>query len=206
MDKFLRISLILFLVIFNSCQPGTSEQKKTALAKEISVNAEDVLFGNPTAPATVFMFASYNCNYCRYFFSRTFPELKKNYLDKGKVKLVVKWVDFQDNPQILRSLQVASCISRFGVYEKYHELLLVNPEVVFTNEFVELVDDIMEKNEEIAECVLNDPEYTYLRQNVKEFRENNLNGTPTFILNNHVYSGFISYDNFVTLLNKELNL
>lgn len=172
----------------------------------VSGQEGDVILGDEAAPATVFMYASYHCIYCRYFFSRTFPDFKTNYLDTGKAKLVVKWVDFQENPQVMRALQAASCISRFGIYEKYHELLLVNPDVVFTEDFALLIDDIMERNQDIAECILNDPNFEYIRSNTKEFRNNNLNGTPAFILNNHVYNGFISYENFVKLLNKEFKI
>ena len=152
------------------------------------------------------MYASYNCDFCRYFFSRTYPELKTNFLDKGKLKLVVKWVDFDNNPQVLYSLQAASCIGRFGVYEKFHQLLLVNPTVVFTDNFAQLIDDIMDDNPQIAECILQNNEYEYLRKNVNEFRENNFTGTPTFVMKNHAYKGFISYDNFKKLLEKELDL
>ncbi len=210
MNKFMRtsiklISIFAFLLVA-ACHSGESERQSSTLKNPVSEQDGDVVFGAETAPFTIFMYASYNCTYCRYFFSKTLPELKSNFLDDGKVKLVVKWVDFQDNPQVLKALQAASCISRYGEYEKYHELLLVNPDVVFTEDFDLLLDDIMQNNEHIAECILNDPEYSYLRSNVKEFRENNLNGTPTFILNKQVYNGFISYENFVKLLNKEFKV
>ena len=114
--------------------------------KMVVQKTDDVVFGDDTATKTVFMYASYNCDFCRYFFSRTYPEFKTNFLDNGKLKLVVKWVDFTENPQILYALQAASCIGRFGVYEKFHQLLLVNPEVVFTEDFAQLIDDIMQDN------------------------------------------------------------
>lgn len=199
----IKVFALLFLIVLVACNNKKTDQKAMTIKNVITQQPGDVVFGDEAAPASVFMYASYHCNYCRYFFSRTFPDLKTNYLDNGKVKLIVKWVDFQDNPQVLRALQAASCISRFGTYEKYHELLLVNPDVVFSEDFAVLVDDIMNNNSEIAECILSDPEFGYLSSNVKEFRANNLSGTPTFIINNKGYSGFLSYDNFVKLLNKE---
>lgn len=189
-----------------SCRSKSAGKSYETIKYEVVQKAGDVIFGDYNATNTVFMYASYNCDFCRYFFSRTYPELKSNYLDNGKLKLVIKWVDFNDNPQVLYSLQAASCIGRFGIYEKYHQLLLVNPEVVFTEDFAQLVDDIMEDNSQIAECILQNNEYAYLRENVKEFRENKLTGTPTFVLNKHAYSGFISYDNFKKLLEKELDI
>ena len=194
------------LLVLGSCSKKSSDKSFETIKHEVTQKSGDVILSDDSAPKTVFIYASYNCDFCRYFFSRTYPDLKSNYLDNGKLKLVIKWVDFQDNPQVLYSLQAASCIGRFGIYEKFHQLLLVNPGVVFTNDFVELVDDIMEDNSEIAQCILQNNEYEYLRGNVKEFRNNNLSGTPAFVLNNHAYSGFISYDNFKKLLKKEFDI
>ena len=202
----LTIYSVLLGVALVSCKSNKSKQSFEPIENAVVQKTGDVVFGDHAATKTVFMYASYNCDFCRYFFSRSYPELKTNYLDTGKLKLVVKWVDFTDNPQILYALQAASCIGQFGVYEKYHQLLLVNPDVVFTEDFAVLIDDIMEDNPHIAECILQHNEYEYLRENVKEFRENNLTGTPTFVFNNHAYSGFISYKNFKNLLEKELDL
>ena len=189
-----------------SCKTKPAEMKGQVLTNKVEQKEEDVVFGDFDAPQTIFLYASYDCDYCRYFFSRTYPELKTNFLDNGKLKLVVKWVDFDENQQMMYALQAASCIGRFGVYEKYHQLLLVNPDVVFTDDFSQLIDDIMQDNSEIAECILNNNDYKYIRSNMKEFRENKLTGTPTFVLNNHAYSGFISYENFKKLIEKEFNL
>ncbi len=197
------IAGIFFLV---SCQSNSAKMKGQLLTHKVEQKEEDVVFGDFVASQTIFLYASYDCDYCRYFFSRTYPDLKTNFLDNGKLKLVVKWVDFDENQQMMFALQAASCIGRFGVYEKYHQLLLVNPAVVFTEDFTQLIDDIMEDNSEIAECILNNTDYEYIRSNVNEFRENKLTGTPTFVMNNHAYSGFISYENFKKLIDKEFNL
>lgn len=201
MKKQLAFFAIIFAVwSLVSCQSGSSVK---TLKNEVVQKTGDVVLGDYEAPQTIFLYASYHCDYCRYFFSRTYPELKTNYLDKGKLKLVIKWVDFSDNPQVLYALQAASCIGRFGVYEKFHQLLLLNPDVVFTEDFAQLVDDIMEDNLEIAECILQNNDYEYLRSNVIEFNKNELTGTPTFVINNHVYSGFTSYENFEKIIVKE---
>lgn len=200
------IIFVWLLLTLLACSAGQNERKIRSVEHPVSERTGDVIFGRESAPVTIYLYASYHCNYCRYFFSRTFPGLKTNYLNPGKVKLVVKWVDFEENPQVLRALQAASCISQFGQYEKYHTLLLVNPDVVFTEKFAQLLDTIIERNTDIAQCILSDPDFSYLRSNTKEFRENNLTGTPAFILNNHIYNGFISYGNFVKLLNKEFKI
>lgn len=205
LKRLVFFAVIISLLSLDSCKSNSSAKSSLTIENEIVQKTGDVVFGDNAAQKTVFLFASYNCDYCRYFFSRTYPELKSNFLDNGKLKLVVKWVDFDESPEVMKALQAASCIGRFGVYEKFHQLLLVNPTVVFTEDFSRLIDDIMEDNSEIAECILQNNEYEYLRSNVREFRENKLTGTPTFVMNNHAYGGFISYINFKKILAKEFN-
>jgi len=195
--------LLSFVFLFAVSCGEKQKSKPVELDAPVAEKAQDVVFGEADAAHTIFMYASYQCDYCRYFFSRTYPQLKADYLDKGKLKLVVKWLDFGQRPQMLKALQAASCISHFGVYDKFHKLLVVNPDVIFTAKFDELVDDIMMHNDLIAECMLDNDNYAYLKENVQEFRALKLTGTPTFVFNNRAYTGYFAPDNFEKIIDKE---
>nr|WP_321450638.1 thioredoxin domain-containing protein [uncultured Carboxylicivirga sp.] len=203
--KYLKISIALFALSISSCK-HTDNQKSIKNTSAIELKSEDIVFGNIDAINTIYIFASYHCNYCRYFFSTTYPELKKNYIDNNKIKLVLKLVEFSDNPKINSALNAAISINKFGTYDKFHELLLFNPNIIFTDEFDELIDDIIANNKEIEEGILNNNYIDYLKTNVDEFRNNKLSGTPVLILNNHAYEGYISIDNLQQVIEKEFKL
>ncbi len=201
MRKLIILLMFFSAFVWNACK----NDKKGMLKNEVVEKAEDVVFGSPFSETTVFMYASYNCTYCRLFFSETLPGLQEKYLRPGKLKLVVKFFDFGDNPQVLKSLQAASCINRFGDFEKFHPLLLVSPDVVFTEDFDHLLDDIMEDNAEIAECILHNNNYDYVRSNLRDFKANGFTGTPTFVFGQKAYRGFLSFDEFEKRLKREFN-
>ena len=46
--------------------------------------------GRADAPITVIKYASMTCPYCREFQAKTFPVLKKRYIDTGKVRLILR--------------------------------------------------------------------------------------------------------------------
>ena len=46
--------------------------------------------GNPKAKVTVIEYASLTCPHCAHFATAEFPELKKNYIDTGKIKFVFR--------------------------------------------------------------------------------------------------------------------
>ncbi len=205
--KILQVVYYLFFIVTIALVSCNTEKKEQVveIRKPLIQKSNDIVFGKDSASNIIFLFASYNCKYCRYLFLNTFPELREKYLDKGLIKIVVKWIDFGENEESLYALQAASCIYQFGVYDKFHELLLTNPSVIVSEDFQYLVDDIMAENSDIAECILSNKDYTYIKENVREFRKNNLKGTPCFVINKKVYSGYRSFKELDKILKKEFN-
>ena len=46
--------------------------------------------GNPKAKVTVIEYASLTCSHCKQFQDTTYPDLKKNYIDTGKIRFVYR--------------------------------------------------------------------------------------------------------------------
>src|SRR5262245_10109126 len=65
--------------------------------------------GRDDAPLTIVEFSDYQCPYCRRFHLETFPELKKNYVDTGKVRFVSRDLPLDFHPNALRAAEAARC-------------------------------------------------------------------------------------------------
>jgi len=50
----------------------------------------DMVMGNADAPVTIIEYASMTCPHCAHFQETTFPELKKQYIDTGKVRYIFR--------------------------------------------------------------------------------------------------------------------
>jgi len=50
----------------------------------------DMALGDPKAPVTIIEYASMTCPHCAHFQETTFPELKKRYVDTGKVRYIFR--------------------------------------------------------------------------------------------------------------------
>ena len=50
----------------------------------------DMAWGRADAPVTVIKYASLTCPYCRRFHLETFPRFKREYVDSGKVRFVIR--------------------------------------------------------------------------------------------------------------------
>lgn len=61
----------------------------TAAPRE-TVFPDDRTLGNPKAPVTVIEYLAPTCPHCARFAASVFPEIKKNYIDTGKVLYVIR--------------------------------------------------------------------------------------------------------------------
>ena len=64
--------------------------------------------GNPKAKVTVIEYASLTCPHCAHFATAEFPELKKNYIDTGKIKFVFR--DFPLDGLATGAALIARCV------------------------------------------------------------------------------------------------
>jgi len=164
----------------------------------------DIVYGSDSADLNIFLFSSYNCSFCRKFYISVLPELEKDYLKTGKVKLIIKHVALSNNESVINSLQIAACINKYGNFEKLNELLLVEPKVVYTDKFEDVINELTEKDEFVAECMYSGESEIYISQNMIDFKRLNLTGTPSFVINNKIYKGFLDYAKFKKVVEKEL--
>ncbi len=88
--------------------PAVATSSKTTDAS--SVRADDFVMGSSSAPVTVIEYASLTCSHCARFHNDVLPKVKKEYVDKGKVRLVYR--DFPLDGAALRASMLARCAGR----------------------------------------------------------------------------------------------
>jgi len=71
------------------------------------VKPDDMVLGSPDAKVTMVEYASLTCPHCANFHINTLPGLKRDYIDKGLVKLVYR--DFPLDGLALRASMMAQC-------------------------------------------------------------------------------------------------
>ena len=113
MARILKISIpigaLIAVVIAVTLVPGNNAPKLSgrAVAGE-SINYQaDMVLGAEDAPVTVIEYASMSCAHCALFHSQTFPDLKKHYIDTGKVRFIFR--EFPINRPALEGAMIARC-------------------------------------------------------------------------------------------------
>ena len=84
-----------------------------------SSSLTEIAVGRPDAPVTIIKYASMTCPYCAKFQREVFPELKRQYIDTGKVRLVIREfpIGFQSGAATI-ALRCAPADKQLALYDK----------------------------------------------------------------------------------------
>ena len=91
--------------------------------KKVSVD-DDAILGDANAKITMIEFVDYECPFCKRFVDETLPQIKKEYIDNGKVKLVMRDLPLSFHQNAHKESQAAECAREQGgdtAYYKYHD-------------------------------------------------------------------------------------
>jgi len=163
----------------------------------------DKVLGNPDAPITIIEYSSLTCPHCASFHKNTLPELRKQYLETGKAKLIYR--DFPFDGAALRASMLARC-SGDGRFFGFLDVLFK------TQETWARAADPMKALEQVGrmgglsaadvESCMKDEALMdgILRMRMRGEREFRIESTPTFIVNGKSFSGALPFDEFESKL------
>jgi protein-disulfide isomerase len=158
--------------------------------------AGDVVLGSDKAPVTIIEYASMTCPHCAHFSDTTFPELKKRYIDTGKVKYIFR--EFPLDQLAAAGFMLARCAGN----DKFMSIV----ETLFAKQSDWVVQKPIEPLKAIAkqfgftedsfnQCLANQKVLDDI-QAVRDRAVSKLgvNSTPTFFVNGKKLVGDVSID------------
>jgi protein-disulfide isomerase len=167
----------------------------------------DKTLGDEAAPVTIIEYASMTCGHCANFHKRTWPDLKKDYIETGKVRFIFR--EFPLDPVASAAFMLARCAPQ----EKYFDIVDIMFEEqrawAFTdNPYQSLLDfskQIGFTQESFEECLTNqgllDAVNAVRERGANEF---GVNSTPTFFINGEKHSGALSIDEMGKIIEENL--
>jgi protein-disulfide isomerase len=156
----------------------------------------DIMIGSDKAPVTVIEYASMTCPHCAHFEETTLPELKKRYIDTGKVRYVMR--EFPLDALAAAGFMLARCAGP-DKYETVVETLFAKqPDWVVQQPIAPLMAIAKQfgfTEESFNACLANQKVLDDI-QAVRDHAVNKLavNSTPTFFVNGKRLVGDVSID------------
>jgi protein-disulfide isomerase len=169
--------------------------------------------GNPKAPVTLIEYGAPTCNICAYFAANEFPQLKKDYIDTGKIYFVFR--TFPLRPMDGDVEKMARCLPE-DKYFAFIDLLWRNQPKWDAAEYPGIADPHGEMikqarvfgmtAEQAEQCIANKAEDERINKVSAEAEQKyNLTGTPTFVVDGVPQStGAVPYAELAKILDAAL--
>ena len=195
--------IIIFLLFFTTSISSNENS-------ELIIKDNDFFIGDENAPVTIIEYASMSCSHCADFHNDTLDELKKEYVDTGKVKFVFR--DFPFNYPALAGSMMMRCVPDEVRYDYMNALYKLQKNWVIRDnnktksELYKIMQSGGMQQDEFDACLSDvNMENNILEGVMNAQREFNIRSTPTFIINGIIYSGNKNIKEFRQIIDKILS-
>ena len=169
----------------------------------LQITKDDRILGNPEAPITIVEYASLTCPHCAHFANDVLPELKKEWIDTGKARLVLR--DFPLDEPALRAAMIARCAPPERYYAFADTFFAAQEKWVRSGDYREALARLAKLGgmgqAEFDTCIKNtDLENKIVEGRLRAAQELDVNSTPTFFVNGSKLAGAPTKEEFEKLL------
>jgi len=140
------------------------------------------VLGKSDAPLTMVEFTDYQCPFCGRFETMTFPELKKNYIDTGKLRLILRDLPLDFHPLALKAAQSVHCAGDQGKFWEMKELVFKNQIKIDVDSLAGYAKDLSLNGDTFKSCMTEGRHLKEIGDEAKYAQSLGITGTPTFIL------------------------
>ena len=195
------------VLIMNSGGPNTPAENNQPVnnqqpAGPVKVSMDDdAVLGSANAPVTMIEFSDYECPFCKRHFMEVFPQIKAEYIDTGKLKLV-----FRDliavpghNPLANSEAMAAQCAKELGgdaAYYKYHDELFKrttsNVNSLALSQLPIIATSIGLNVTAFNQCVASNKYLSEITKDQEDGNKAGVNGTPSFFVGKSSADGVIN--------------
>jgi protein-disulfide isomerase len=206
-SAFAATFLAVLAALFVSTQSAVAQEANDIDTSDII----EMVLGNPDAEVTVVEYASFTCPHCASFHAGSFKDLKKDFIDTGKIKFVYREVYF--DRQGLWAAIVARCGE--GAENRYFgiaDMIYKNQRVWARQEDSAAIVDSLRRfgktagltDTQLDQCFSDaDTAQKLYARYLQLAEEDSVKSTPTFIINGDLYSN-MPYAEMADIINAAL--
>ena len=200
--KFLFIAYIdLTQVLKEQVQEEEFGEKDGAFP--ISLEQEPTL-GSSAASLTIIEFTDFECPFCAKFHQETFPQIKKEYIDTGKVKIVVKNFPLSIHKNAQIAAEAGECAFEQEKFWEYKDTLFKNQEALEVDDLKKYARDLGLDSQKFDNCLDSGKYKDEVQADLKEGEEAGVTGTPTFLIEEKEIVGAQPFSEFQKIVEEKL--
>jgi protein-disulfide isomerase len=173
----------------------------------MTLGPRDAILGNANAKVTLIEYGDYQCPFCAQFFSQTEPQIIKNYVNTGKVKMVFRNFAFL-GAESTAAAEAAECAEDQNKLWAYHDALYSakvadeqkgggeDDGFYNTAEFLKLAQQVGLNVSTFTTCIDTNQDGPLVAQDKTSASNYGVNSTPSFFVNGTALTGAQPYSVF----------
>lgn len=181
---------------------------------------DDPVMGSKNAPVTIIEFSDYECPFCKRSFTDVIPNLKKDYIDTGKVKFVYRDLPLSFHQNAHKEAQAAECARTQGgdtAYYKYHDQIFTkttsNGTGLALDQLPVIAKDLGLNVSQFQQCLDTEKFKAEVDKDIADASAAGASGTPTWFIGKSTSNGTIDgtrivgaqpYAAFKTIIDQQL--
>lgn len=191
-----------------SAAPTAPTQPQGPTTVNVKLDSSDPILGDPNAKVTIVEFADYQCPFCEKFYTDTFPQIKKNYIDTGKIKFAYKNLAFLGK-ESTDAANAAMCARDQNKFWEFHDYLFTHqgPENSGTfapDKLKGFAAALGLNTAQFNDCLDNQKDNAQVTADIAEANKNSFQSTPSFAVGTTPIVGAQPYAQFQAAIDAEL--
>jgi protein-disulfide isomerase len=173
--------------------------------------ANDPVIGNAKAKVTIVEFSDFQCPFCRKFFNETYAQIKKEYIDTGKARMVFRHYPLPFHDAAKPSALAAACANEQNKFWQFHDKMFQEQDKKGTGT---VTYGVAELKTWAAQVGVNATQFNACLDSAKyaskvdvdtaDGAKYGVNGTPSFFINGKLLVGAQPFEKFKAMIDAAL--
>ena len=159
-------------------QPSAPPQPTTAKV----ANLKGYALGKADAPLTMVEFTDLQCPFCRQFVLSTFDQLKKDWIDTGKLRYISRDFPLDFHAQAMNAARAARCAGDQGKFWEMRLGLMRNANLLTPAYITKAAGDLKLDMAAFTPCAVSNKYDAEIQDEMAEGTRIGVSGTPTFVI------------------------
>jgi protein-disulfide isomerase len=190
---------------FNKPAPTASLAPVPDWVNELQTNANKKALGDPDAPLTVVEYLDIQCPFCQRYTQNTFPKIRKNYIETGKVYYKIKHFPLRIHDKAIPAANAAECAADQDKFWAFKSVIMNSDRSLNQQTFLDVANHIGIDDMTTFKSCVNSMKYRdVVNQEKADGSKKGASATPTVFVGDTKIEGAQPYSNFKKAIESQL--
>ena len=167
---------------------GPQQAGEQVVKAKVNIDGAYAL-GSKDAPLTMVEFTDFQCPYCQRFHVNTFAELKRDYIDTGKLRFVSRDLPLDFHPNAMQAAEAGRCAGEQGQFWAMRDRMNANPDKLYLANLLSWAVELKLNVIGFRACVQSQKYKNAIQSDIQMAQRIGANGTPSFVVGKSTTEG-----------------